>query len=166
MIPNGKYRARATGGQWGQSKKKGTIMCRVSFSITEDEHAGATAIWDGYFADNTKARAVDSLRHCGCTFPNDNVTDLTGIDKQEVEIVVEVEEYTANDGEVRHRSRVQWVNALGGLPEDQQLDEAGKAAFAAQMKGLLVASRKKSSPNGSAPARREESGEVPFTNQF
>ena len=86
--------------------------------------------------------------------PGGDITNLTGIDANEVEIVVEHEDYENAQGEPRTRARVAWVNNPGafGISEEQKLTGAKLSSFAAKMKGqLLAAAKKTSSPNGAAP---------------
>jgi hypothetical protein len=165
MIPSGTYKAKAIDGVYGESKQKGTPFVRVSFKVTDGEHAGSIVGWDGYFTPNTQQRTIDSLRYCGCVFPKDSITDLTGLDANEVSVVVEHEDYTyptdhedaAKAGTTTTRARIAWVNSPGGIPEDQQMDDRKKAAFDARMKGAIAQVRaKSSSPNG--PANRQAGG--------
>lgn len=155
MIANGTYRARATGGEYGESKNKGTTFVKVGFVITKGgEEEGSQISWDGYFTERTQERTIQALKYCGCTFPGGDITNLTGIDANEVEIVVEHEDYENAQGEPRTRARVAWVNNPGafGISEEQKLTGAKLSSFAAKMKGqLLAAAKKTSSPNGAAP---------------
>lgn len=166
MIAKGKYKAKATEGVYGTAKNKGTTFVRVSFQVVDGPEAGNYVTWDGYFTENTNERTIESLRHCGCTFPGNDITNLEGLTTNDVQVVVEHESYTIKEGENAGQektvARVAWVNSLGtyGVPEDQRLDDAGKKSFAARMKGLLMATGKKSaspnrpaSGNGAAPSR-------------
>lgn len=155
MIPKGTYNAKATKADFGTSKKKQTDYVRVQFQVTDGPEAGQLVSWDGYFTEKTSARTIESLRFCGCTFPNSNITDLAGIDTQTVHIVVEHESFTPEQGEnagvEQVRARVAWVNDpnRGGVPEDQQMGDSAKKAFAAKMKGALLATGRNvaASPN-------------------
>lgn len=157
MIPQGTYKAKAIGGMYGTSKQKGTPFVRVSFAVTEGDYAGHSVGWDGYFTPNTEARTLDSLRYCGCNFPNDDLSNLAGIEKNEVSIVIEHERWNdEKTGEEKARARVAWVNSPGGIPDDQQMDANQLAAFAARMKGSVMRVKQKpgivaSSPNGGTP---------------
>ncbi len=170
MISIGKHRARGSDGGFGESSQAKTKFVRVPFVITQGEFTGQSVSWDGYFTDGARDRTIQSLRYCGCTFPGDDITNLEGIDKNEVEIVVEHEPYTfpvghARAGESITRVRVAWVNGgTGGIREEEQMDPAKKAAFAASMKGALVAARMKSggsasSPNGGKRAPAPKAGQ-------
>lgn len=159
MIPVGSYKARAQTGTFAESKAKGTAYVRVPFRIDDGEHKGTTVTWDGYFTENTTERTVEALRNCGCTFPGDNITDLTGLGSAEVEIVVEHEGWEDRDGNPRTRARVQWVNAPGGgIPEEQLMDERKRASFAAKMKGTVIVAKKKGEPVATAPVSGPKNG--------
>lgn len=168
MIPKGTYSAKATKGEFGTSKKKGTDFVRVVFQITDGPETGGMVSWDGWFTDKASARTIESLRFCGCSFPNNDITNLSGIDTQTVHIVVEHETFTPEQGQnagvEQTRARVAFVNDpnRGGVPEDQQMGDGAKKAFAAKMKGALIAANRNvpASPNGkAAPSRSEPHGQ-------
>ena len=155
IIPEGKYRARARGGEFAVAKT-GTDYVQVPFEVTEGDWAGERVAWKGFFTANDRDRAIESLRTCGCTFPGNDITDLTGIDANEVEIVVEHEE--GQDGRVW--PRVQWVNRGGaGVKAEQRMTAAAKTSFRDRMKGVLVASK----PSGGAPASSSAADRVRST---
>lgn len=131
MIPAGKYVARAQNAEFGVSGQKGTDQVVVTFEIREGEHKGDVIDWYGFFTEKTGQRTVESLRHCGCTFPGDDVFDTAGLGTKDVQIVVEHEEYKGQT-----KARVQWVNELGaGL---KPMETAAKASFKDRMKATLL----------------------------
>ncbi len=147
MIAQGKYRAQATHAEFGESPTKGTPFIRVAFQILDGAHQGDRISWDGWVTDRTRERVVDSLRSCGCTFPGDDITDLTGLGTQEVEIVVEIENYNGRD-----RAKVAWVNSLvGAVKNEQRMDDGKRAAFRDSMRGALFVSRTKAGAQQSLP---------------
>lgn len=153
MVPAGFYRARARKGseEFGTSPNKGTDFVRVAFAITEGDHKGQELTWDGYFTENTTRRTFESLRYCGCTFPNNDPTDLTGIDANEVSIEVEIEEYE-KDGQKKTVAKVAWVNSLTrGVSPEAKMNDARKAQFKQRMLGQLLASASKQAPAPTAP---------------
>jgi hypothetical protein len=155
MISQGVYRAKARGGQWGKSTQKGTDFARVAFTIIGGPHDGASIAGDLWFGENSTTRSIESLTACGCTFPGDDITNLAGIDTNEVEIVVEHETYE-KDGETKTVAKVAWVNSLAGAVNAQaRMNDADKRSFAARMKGTLQHLKQKSGtaePNGTRPA--------------
>src|SRR5579862_677136 len=107
MLSPGYYRARAI--EWALGKTdKGNRQVAVRFQTFDDEDRPGEAItWYGYFTEKTAERTLESLQHCGWT--GDDITDLSGIERNEVQLVVENEEY---EGKVH--ARVAWVNLPGG----------------------------------------------------
>jgi hypothetical protein len=159
IVGIGKFRAKALGGNIGQSAKKGSKFVRAAFVLASGEDAGSAVEWTGYFSGAALERTLASLRYCGCTFPGDDITNLEGIDANEVEVDVQHEEYTYPEdhetraGETVVRAKVAWVNSLAGsgMREEEQMDERALSSFSASMKGALIQAKKKtvvsSSPN-------------------
>lgn len=139
----GHYKARAIEGDFGVAGT-GTKQIAVLFEITDGEARGERITWYGYFTQNTAERTIESLRHCGCTFPNDSIDDLSGLSDNEVGLVLEHE----SDEHGPVRVRVRWVNRLnGGVALGARLDAVQKRSFAEEMRGFVMASRTK---NGAA----------------
>ena len=130
MMQPGRYKARAFDAELTQTRT-GKEQIAVHFRISEGAHQGEMIAWYGY--TNTPAsakRTFEALRACG--WAGQDLSNLEGLDSQEVELVLAQEEY-----EGRRRIQVRWVNSLarrGGRP----MTEAEKKAFAARMKGLLL----------------------------
>lgn len=106
MIPAGNYRAQALDGHLGYTLK-GNEQIVIRFEIVEGPQKDQSIVWYGFFSDACFNRTIQSLRHCG--WKGDDVSDLTGIDTREVDIVVEHSEYK---GKVT--PTVRWVNQAGG----------------------------------------------------
>lgn len=139
MIPEGRYKARGIEGALGTTSKNNPQVA-VLVEITEGEYAGQQRTWYGHFTDKTEERTLESLRHLG--WETDDLTDLRGIDANEVSIIIGHEE-DERDGTMRER--VRWINSGGsGLAMKERMDDAAARAFAARMKGAAVASRQKS----------------------
>ncbi len=153
-IRNGVYRGRGLQAALGRAGT-GKEQVAVQFQLMDaDGVSGPTITWYGYFTDSTYERTVESLRHCG--WAGDDLSDLSGIDTNEVSLVIENEEY-----EGKATPKVKWVNAPGGglaLKEQLSADEA--RSFAAQMKGRILA-MKQGQPKKPAPgSARSRSGGV------
>lgn len=149
----GRYKARAIAPvNLGTSKEKGTPFVECYFEITDGENKGGRARWTAYFTEKSAERTIESLQIAG--WGGDDVGEfadgeLHGLDANEVEIVVELEEYE-KDGEKRVTPRVQWVNRLGGyLNVQNAMTKEAAASFGDRMKGLVLKVREKS---GSKPA--------------
>jgi len=151
MITNGTYRARATGAcVLGTSANKGTPFLEFYLKVLEGEHAGALVRWTGYFTENTSERTIQALLLCGWHGEDPSEFGdgtLHGLDANDVDIVVEIEEYE-KDGETKHAARVQWINRPGGyLNVENAMNTEAAKGFGERMRGLVVAMRAKT-PTG------------------
>jgi hypothetical protein len=146
----GTHRARAQEWSLGMSST-GKEQIGVMFEIAGGPCDGKHITWFGYFTDNTVDRTLESLRHCG--WASDNLADLDTLNANEVELVIEDEEY---DGKVR--PKVKWVNRISRLQMKEQMTPAQVQAFAARLRGKAVASKQKygaqPAQNGAAPSRQ------------
>lgn len=130
----GTVRARAK--EWGLGvSSSGKEQIAVMFELVGD-HAGQTITWFGYFTENTVDRTLDSLRHCG--WDSDNIAELDNLNANEVELVLDEEEY---EGKVR--TKVKWVNRPARLMMKEQMTPAAAAAFAQRLRGKTVAHKQK-----------------------
>ena len=151
MIDAGKYKARAAKGELSESGTKKTPCIAVEFQLLD---TGEFIWWYGYLTEKTETRTLESLQHAGFAGA-DIAGDLMaqGLGSRDVELVIEHETY-----EGKTRARVQWVNSADGgggsaMPDDK------KAAFAARMRGKLLAMGGRDAP-AAAPAGRN--GGAPF----
>lgn len=124
-------KARATHGMLGYTAG-GKEQIAVELLILEGEHEGERLSWYGYFTEGTFARTLESLRLLG--WRGDDLSDLSGIDENAVSIVVDEEEY---NGE--RKVRVRWINAPGGLALKEPMTSDQAKAFAAKMRGRVLA---------------------------
>jgi hypothetical protein len=152
MISDGRYRARAVGEVvLGESSEKKTPFIEFYFQITEGENKGGQAKWSGYFGPKSSERTIEALGHCG--WKGEDLSEfadngLHGLDANEVEVVIELEEYENKDGEKKTSPRVAWVNALGGrVNVDNAMAPDAAASFGERMKGLVLKVRERK-PNG------------------
>ena len=144
MIDEGIYRARAVEGALGYTSNN-TEQVAVDFAITEEGHENQRITWYGFFTEKTVETTLKSLRAMG--WAGDDLSDLSGIDANEVYLDIQHEE----DQEGNLRARVRWVNATaGGLALKTRMDEGAAKAFAERMKGHVLA--QKNRPNGSPAA--------------
>lgn len=127
------YRYTAKAKAWGLGETdKGTEEIAVEFEIlTEGAHVERIT-WHGYFSDKTWERTVESLRYMG--WEGNDLADVQGLDMNEVELVVEDEEY---QGKVY--AKVRWVNRMGGLAIKAPLTGDKAKAFAASMRDKIKA---------------------------
>lgn len=150
MANGTKHTAKAISYDWGKSKNKGTPFVSVVFEVSEaDTKApGAQFSWEGYFTEATTKRTIESLRYCGCTFPNNDLTNLDGLTRNTVSITVEETEFGP---------RVAWVNAMGSVNEENRMGGSDLKAFATRMRGALLATG-----GASKPAAARATGPAPF----
>jgi hypothetical protein len=168
-IKAGTYKARATGDVVvGVSKERRTPFVEVAFAILTGEHEGSTVRWTSYFTDNTAERTLEALYYCGWT--GDDLAEfadhkLHGLDKNEVEIVVELESYE-KDGETKQAPRVRWVNRPGGgrVNLENAMDRGTLTAFGQRMRGLALKVKNGKAASTAAPPAAAPSADdsIPF----
>lgn len=145
-LDAGTYRARAVEAELGLAGN-GSEQVALLFEIVEDgPHFGERITWYGYFTQGTFARTIESLRHAG--WQGDDLADLSTVGSKECSIVLEWESYEGRDS-----LRVKWVNAGGGgMALKRRMDDAGKRAFAARMRGQVVAASGGRAASSARPA--------------
>lgn len=114
----------------------GSEQIAVLFDYVNQSGEPDRITWFGYFSDAACDRTIEALRYCG--WEGDDFGRLEGLDKNEVELVLETETY-----EGKARLKVQWVNRLSGLALKAPMDASQVASFAARMRGKAVASKQK-----------------------
>lgn len=136
MIHAGNYKARAIDHQFGLAGTD-TEQVAVTFEITEEgEFHGHTIAWFGFFTEATAERTVQALRTCG--WDGDDLSDLRGLDRNEVVLVIEHDEY---NGKVQ--ARVKWINRAGAgrIELKRKMTDAQKVTLARRLKGLVLATK-------------------------
>lgn len=132
-IEPGTYQARAISGALGCADN-GTEQIAVAMEITSDcQSRGEQVTWYGYFTDKTAERTLKVLRKMG--WSTDDLTDLTGIDANEVQLRIKEEEYQG-----KMQMKVDIFANDGPVLKNQMSPEQARA-FAARMKGAAVVSR-------------------------
>ena len=156
MISKGKHKGRAVTAVLGFTEKSGKEQVLVDFEIVDGPHAGEHISWFGFFTDATTDTTIGSLRHCG--WKGDDLSNLEGVNDNEVELVVEHETY-----DNKERAKVRWVNKIGGATLKHAMTDAESKSFAARMRGAVIAQRAKGGapPNGTAraPDRKSSDGD-------
>lgn len=150
----GTHKARAREWALGHSST-GKEQVAVEFVLIGGEHDGRSITWYGYFTDGAVDRTLDSLRHCG--WSGDNFPDLSGLDKNEVQIVVEQEEYQGHWSD-----KVKWVNKAGGVALKDPMNDAQAKSFAQRMKGKLLAHK---ASYGGPREQKPANGRAPYEQQ-
>lgn len=155
ILPEGKYKARAIEGGLGESKN-GNAQAAVLFRITGGDRDGDTITWYGSFSKNkgegTKTplqRTVETLRACG--WSGDDISDLSSIaESNEIDVGLVVEH---SEWEGKMQAKVKWVNRGGGLGLTTPMKPDSAKAFAAKMRGEILAASK-----GIKPAAKSANG--------
>jgi hypothetical protein len=158
LVPAGKYRSRAIEAVLGETGT-GKEQVVVRFEILNEGFDGHTVPWYAVFAtDKMSRRILEGLRACG--WDGDDLSDLSGVSDNDVEIEVEHHEWNG-----RVNARVKWVNKLGG-PIVTPIPPERARAFAARMKQLaaqIPTPGLKAEPTSRTPPGFEASNdEVPF----
>lgn len=147
MIAAGFYKAKAVTWALGETST-GKEQVAVEFALFDEEGVeGPHMTWFGYFTDNTTESTLKALRTCG--WVGTDLSDLQGLDANEVQLVIEHETY---DGKTR--AKVRWVNPVGqgGLALKSQMDGAKAKAFAAKMRSRIAAFDQSAAVRPSAPS--------------
>lgn len=130
-LANGRYRARAK--EWGLGESStGKEQVAVAFEFTDSEYIGQGLTWYGYFTESALDITVRALRTMG--WSGTDLLELSGLDTNEVELVVENEEYNG-----RTSAKVQFVNPIGGLALKTPMTPEKQKSFAAQMRERIAA---------------------------
>lgn len=148
LIPAGTYRARATEAQLGTTDT-GKEQVAISFQLLTPGFEGQHLPYYGFFTEKALEVTVKALRACG--WAGVDLSDLTGIDTNEVNLVVEHEEYNGVT-----RAKVRWVNdgSVGLLKN--VLGDVERKAFANRMRAAIATlghgQPQKPAPRPAAPA--------------
>lgn len=142
-------RSKALEWALGESEK-GNPFIAVSFKVKDPlDGVEKFVSWRGHFTDLTTDRTIESLRYLG--FEGDDLSNLVGLDKNEVDLVVEDEEY-----EGKTYARVQFINQPRGATVKTVLEGQKLSTFAAQMKSAFrahdAANGKRTTTRPAAPA--------------
>lgn len=140
MIPEGKYKARATECVFNQDDK-GRPQAIIRFDILDGEAAGDTITTYRYFNGGAADFSIKALDAIGCRMEGGDVTDIEGMGV-ECELVIEHEEYNG-----KWSAKVKYINKLRG-PLVENMDATAKKSFAESMKAQVLAIREGSKSKG------------------
>jgi hypothetical protein len=152
-ITPGTYRARPVALILAESKA-GNPYVQGQFEPVD--MPGTVLYWNGNLvSDKQKNITFKTLRLLG--FRGDDLTAITYNKEGEVLIVVENEEYNG-----KQHSRVQWVNSTQGKKVESTLDPAKAAAFAAKMRGAILAFDQKNKTQEEPQDNTNTTADLPF----
>lgn len=152
QIPAGRYRGKIESATLKESLKEGTPYYDCVCVILDDVVVGGHNVknrripWSGFIKQEGKSalRTIRSMQFAGCTFPNDDYEDYTGLGTKEVELDVEEEDpYTPDPTDENpepttiYRSRVAWVNQLVRGMAGKELDATARKSLGQSMKALI-----------------------------
>ena len=138
---------RAILGESGTGKEE----VGVEFEIDAGDGPPERIWWYGFFTEAATPWTLKALRTCG--WLGSDLSDLSTINPDngaDIEIVVEEEEY---EGKVRQK--VKYINGGAGVGMKKPLDSAEAKAFAAKMKGAILALEGGSKPAPKPAAKKK-----------
>ena len=154
LLSIGRHRARAAEWALGRSGT-GKEQLAILFSLLDRPGEEITSYL--FFTEATFDITVKSMRACG--WRGADLSDLTGMDANEVTLVIDHEE----DQKGVMRARVRWINTTGGLAMKATLDKDQARNFAAQMKGkILQHDRMAGQAAKPTPPSVDEQDDIPF----
>lgn len=150
-MENGTYKAKPLGavlGETGTGKEQVGIEFEVVLGEDETGVQVGRITYYGTFTDRAMEITLKALRTSG--WKGDDLADLSSVggpDAPEVSLVIENEEYKG-----KWSSKVKWVNAPGGLAMKNPITGDKAKAFAAKMRGQVLAHNKAAGvPKPAAP---------------
>lgn len=155
-IQPGTYRAQAIKGsaKLGYSNN-GTEQVGVQIALLDADgvETDYTIGWYGYFTDGTFERTIESLRNMG--WQGDDLRDLSTVGSKACEIVVDFEEYQG-----RRSLKVKFINSAGRrtVAMKNEMDASAVAAFAARMRGQVIATNGGKASRTATPSRPAAGG--------
>lgn len=123
----GRYRGKAAEWAWGMSSNKNPQLA-IAFDFLD--HPGQRMTRYLSFTDDAFDYSLKALRNCG--WQGDNFEDLTGLDANEVQLVLDWEEYQG-----KRELRIQFINQSGGIALKQAMEPTQIASFAQRMRGRI-----------------------------
>lgn len=137
LIPEGRWRAHAMNAELGYTQSGNEqVIVNLAFSGGQDPEVDNRMItWWGSFSDKAKPHTLKALLTLG--WDGQDLAELTGVQQHEVELVVQHE--ADQRGQMRHR--VRFINAIGsgGATVRNPMSDEQKRAFAAKMRGEVLA---------------------------
>jgi hypothetical protein len=135
VIPDSKYRATALSAALSLTST-GKEMVTVDFRLIDQPDV--LVRWRGFFTEKARDRTIESLRACG--WKGDDLSVVEFPTGNEVIVETETEEWNDKEtGELKRHSRVAWVNAMRGPAVKNEMAAADAKAFAAKMRGAVLA---------------------------
>ena len=177
LPPAGHYDARATSWTWEKSKNSGDTYLALIFTFGAPDENGNDRNWTCrgalFFGEKPDAKgrmpwqkSMDVLRVMGLQGDDLNVIgeNVGPIGEGAVDIEVEHESYTGNDGNNRVALKAKWINppqSAKTLTARNAPDAGEKQAFAQKMQARIRAAEAQSRATGAAPIVQPASQQRP-----
>lgn len=146
LIPAGQYRARGVSAQLGFTNADKEQVA-ISFALLQPGFEGQHMPYYGTFSEKALEHTLKALRACG--WKGVDLSDLSGIDANEVVLVIEHETF-----EGVTRAKVKWVNdGTAGLLK-KVMDPAAAKSFAQRMRGAIATADASRPAPGAKPAAK------------
>lgn len=160
MIPAGTYVATVAAHAMAMTST-GKEQVAVGFTVEFGDGSRRSITWYGYFTDITWERTCESLGHLGWNaaergYKFDELNGTEILVGQQAEIVVETEQSNQVDdrGDPVVRSKVRWVNRLGGaLGIKERMSDADAAQASQTLRQRILAWKGPGQPTRAQPAR-------------
>lgn len=117
-ITEGKYTAKIVGGRMIQNKDKTKTAIEIAFDLQAGDSI-ERLLWQGWLSEaaieRTMKTLVEVLGYNGSTALDEDghLTDPAVFDfSRQVTLVVEMEEYQTQTGEMRQSPKIKWINAI------------------------------------------------------
>jgi hypothetical protein len=162
-VAAGYYKGHAIAGseQYGTTKS-GNDQIVIDLDVPSLGRQFSTFL---VFTDKSAEYELKRLRACG--WDGDDISNLAGIDKNEIDVQVFYELY-----EGKEQMKVRIATGGGKFKIESPMDDKAKRAFAARMKSFIKGERPaaKAAPKAAAPPREQDSStfgdtsedEIPF----
>jgi hypothetical protein len=119
----------------------GTEAAQVLFQLED----GRRIAWKGWMTEKTTARTAESLALCGYDGEHDESISL-----KQVQLVIEHEEYTTDQGEVRVSAKIRWVNdPQRAVSSGTPMTPAQATVAKQRLRGLVLSATKAKGSSGS-----------------
>lgn len=140
LIPEGTWRGRGVTAVLGYtSQDNPQVGVELALAPDQDDDVdGRHITWYGQFSEKAEQFTLKTLRTLG--WAGDDISDLSGIDANEVDVVIAHEQ----DLQGEWRARVRFVNPIGsgGVAMKNKMTAEQAKAFAERYRGKVLAMNK------------------------
>jgi hypothetical protein len=164
LIPEGTYVGRVESAEFKTSSKNGTDYFGCVCVVTESSEftgkdgkthntKGTRLQWNGWLnSEDNIQKNLQTMRGAGCTFLNDDYTDVAGVGTKDVLLVVQTERgegQDANGNPYPDKSRVAFINEIARDTVGVAMSADKKKVLAEKMKRVMSAAKNAKNADGS-----------------